>query len=206
MVNWNSYEAIRRNKNNSPIQKNSNNVSENTRNQFVKNSKTGLKIILPIAAALLVVIFLKGIYNKGYENGINMAVRNANHDARKEFTPQIDKLKSELDSIVKTNENRLSILKINHNDNVNTINSDNHHRVEQMIITFDANMVQINKEHQIAVTSMENAHYINREKTRRESFNSGQKNMNQRIEEVFDLNVQTNKPQAADWNAAVSYQ
>jgi len=179
-------------------------VYSNIRNQYSRNSKVGLKIIIPIVLVLVVVIFLKGIYNKGYENGKNISIRTANSDAKKEFTPQIDMLKSEFDSVVRINENKIATIKKNHSNSVNNINKDNRNQIDQMANEFNTNVAQINSEYQATIASMENAQIVNKGKTRNESFNNGQRNMTQRIDEVFDLNVQTNKPQSSDWNTEVN--
>jgi len=158
-----------------------------------------------IASAILVifaVLFLKSIYNKGYTNGLKEGAKNAYSDAKNHYNPKIDNLKAELNTIVKTNENKIATMNNNHYARLEDINVNYRSSIEQMTSAYSANISQMNEAHLATLTSLEQRHRADVETTKTQSYNSGQKNMTERIGEVYDLDAK-NKALKDDWNATV---
>ena len=151
----------------------------------------GTKTVMTIVLLMVIVTFVIIIFFKGYENGKEKAVKTAYENVKREYAQKIKELKSDMDTIIKANENRIAAINRNHN---NTI--------EQMTNSYNSTINRVNKEYQETVSSMERSHMVNIENTRNESFSSGQRNMARRINEVYNMDVQ-NKPLPDDWNATV---
>ena len=206
-------EALRLNPNSTTAYKNRNIATNNCiinrknriiriRNKLIKTAKYRVPAIA-ITVIIFVLLFSKSFYNKGYVKGEKKGIINGYSDVKKEYTPSIDRLNSELNKIVKDNENKIAVIKRNHNAKINSINRNHDDSITQMVNSYNSNINQINNTHYMTITSMERMQRLNLENTKKENYDSGQKNMEGRIKEIYNLDIQ-NREVKDDWNTTVN--
>jgi 5'-3' exonuclease len=141
--------------------------------------------------ALIILLSLNSCYGEGYEAGKKRGIRNAESYARGKYGPDISVMKKELQQITTNFEKIITTMNENHADKIKKMNSDH---------TSKINVIE--SEHAAKINNMEYLHNVAVEDIKKSSYSSGQTNMEKRIGEMIDLDVD-NKRLGTGWNDTV---
>ena len=134
------------------------------------------KVIIVIVALLVV-----GSCSFGLNSGRSSAAARARAEVRRNYAPQLDSLTAELNTLIRNSDNRIQELTRNHNTRIN----------------------QLTEQHNSRVNQITNDHNINLQRTKDTSFAAGERDMRQRIGEIYDLDISNWETARVGWNETI---
>jgi hypothetical protein len=152
--------------------------------------------------AFIILLSLSSCEKAGYEAGKEKGIKDAETYVKKKYEPEITALNAELQKNIKDYENKIITMNKNHAAKTGKMNSNHVAKVREMNSGHVSNINAIESEQAALINAMEHWHNVALDNIRKSSYNSGQTNMEGRIGEIIDLEVE-NKALGTGWNDAV---
>jgi hypothetical protein len=150
----------------------------------------------------IILLSLNSCGKAGYEAGKEKGIKDAEAYAKKIYGPEITALNTELQNTIKDHNDNITIMNRNHADKIGKMNSTYAAKVGEMNVSHVSNINTMTSEQAAQIDDIENRHDVALEIIRESTYSSGKTNMERRIGEMFDLDVE-NKPVGTGWNDTV---